>query len=148
MRLQHLFNKLQTTQDRIEIARVLVELAGRAERNPALQEVLRKTELPAPWNILEYVKPGNRCGYWARIPYWREHPSVAQAQARLEFSKINYSLFGTKGIVERPDGTRIGLLNQLAGELMRSRKIVSEESKADGQRQKAIERIARLEHFK
>ncbi|MBU3967578.1 MAG: hypothetical protein KKG76_09415 [Euryarchaeota archaeon] len=143
MKLQPLFNKLQTTRDRIGIARVLVELASRAEHNPTLQEVLAKIRLPSPFNVVEYVRPGDRRkGYWARIPYTREHPSVAQVQARLEFSKINFSLFGTKGTVERPDGTRIGRVNLIVGDLMRSQRIVSEEEKADRQKQKAIERIA------
>ncbi|MDO8724898.1 MAG: hypothetical protein Q7J35_02385 [Candidatus Methanoperedens sp.] len=139
---------MQTTQDRMEIARVLVEFAERAERNPTLQNTLRKMELPAPFNVIEYVKPGNRRGYWARKSYSREHPSVAQAQARLEFSEINYSLFGTKGTVERSDGTRIGRVNFIAGELMRSRKIISEEEKADRQKQRAIERLVQVEHFR
>ncbi len=149
MQLQHLFNKLQTARDRIEIARVLVELAARAERNPTLQEVLRKIELPAPYNILKYTSPGDRRkGYWGRIPYTRDFPSINQVQARLEFSKINYALFGTKGTVERPDGTRIGRVNFMAGELMRARKIVSEGERADRQRRKAIERLMQPEHFR
>ncbi len=130
------------------MAAILVELAACAERNPTLQDILRKIDLPVPYNILKYTSPGGRRkGYWGRIPYTRDFPSINQVQARLEFSKINYTLFGTKGTVERPDGTRIGLVNHLAGELMRSRKIVSEGEKADRQRQKAIERIAQAEHF-
>lgn len=148
MQLQHLFNKIMTTQSRIEMAAILVELAERAERNLTLQEFLRKTRLPAPYNVLEYISPGGRRrGYWGRIPHTRDFPSINQVQARLEFSKINYSLFGTKGTVERPDGTRIGLVNYFAGELMRSRRVVSEEEKAGRLRQKAIERIALAEHF-
>lgn len=139
---KQLLSKIQTAHDRLELAAILVTLAERAENNPMLQETLKKLELPAPYNVLEYIKPGNRRGYWGRIPYTREHPSARQLQARLNFSEINYSLFGTKGTVERPDGTRIGLVNLLAGKIMRSCKVVSEEEKANRQRQKSIERIA------
>jgi hypothetical protein len=150
MQFQQLFNRLQSAQDRIEVAAILVELAERAERNVILQEALKKVELPPPYNILKYTSPspgGRKKGYWGRVPYTHDFPSINQVQARLEFSKINYSLFGTKGTVERPDGTRIGRVNFIAGELMRSRRVVSEEEKADRQRQKAIERIAQSEHF-
>ncbi len=150
MQLQHLISKLQSTQDRMEIAAILVELAETAESNPTLQDVLRKAELPPPCHIFEYVKPsggGKKRGYWARIPHTREHPSANQLQARLAFSEINYSLFGTKGTVERPDGTHIGHVNHLAGELMRGRKSVSNEERVQRQRQKAIDRIAQVEHF-
>lgn len=128
----------------MEVATILVDLATRAERDTALQDVLRKIKLPSPYDVLEYTRPSSRGkkGYWGRIPRWRQYPSIAQAQARLTFSEINFSLFGTRGTVERSDGTCIGLVNHLAGKLMRSRRIVSEEEKADRQKQKIIERLA------
>jgi len=143
MQLQQLFDRLQIAQDRVEVATILVDLATRAERNTALQNVLRNIKLPSPYDVLEYTRPSSRGkkGYWGRIPSWRQYPSIAQAQARLTFSEINFSLFGTKGTVERPDGTRIGLVNHLVGEFMRSRRIVNEEEKVDRQRQKAMDRI-------
>lgn len=145
MQLHQLFNRLQTAQDRVEVATILVDLATRAERNTALQDVLRKIKLPSPYDVLEYTRPSSRGkkGYWGRIPRWRQYPSIAQAQARLTFSEINFSLFGTKGTVERPDGTRIGLVNFIAGEQMRSRKIVSEGEMNDRTRQRMIERLTR-----
>lgn len=141
---KQLLRQIQNSNDRMEMARILVELADRAEHNVMVREILRKTVLPPPFNMLEYIKPNNRRGYWARKPCWRDYPTKAQLQARLQFSKINYSLFGTKGTFERPDGTRIGRVNQLAGNLMRSRKIVSKQEREEGKKQKAIERIARL----
>lgn len=138
---KQLYRQIQNSNDRMEVARILVELADRAEHNVMLREILRKTVLPPPFNVFEYIKPNNRRGYWARKPYWREYPTKAQLQVRLQFSKISYSLFGTKGTFERPDGTRIGRVNQLAGDLMRSRKIVSKEEREERKKQKAIERI-------
>lgn len=121
-----------------------MELADRAEHNVMLREILKKTVLPPPFNVFEYIKPKNRRGYWSRKPYWREYPTKAQLQARLQFSKISYSLFGTKGTFERADGTRIGRVNQLAGDMMRHRKIINKEEQEETKKQKAIERIARL----
>lgn len=126
--------------NRVDAAAALVTLADEAERSPYLQEYLRRVDLPPPFHIFEYVKPGNRRGYWARKPYWREHPTRAQIQARLRFSKINWLLYDTRGTVERPDGTRISKISQLAGELMKGQ-IVSDEEKEERRKQKAIERL-------
>lgn len=139
---KQLFRQIQTTGNRIKLAEILVELADRAENNPSLQQILKKMLLPPPFNTMEYIKPRNRKGYWARKPYWREHPTANQLEARLRFSMINYHLYGTKGTVKRQDGTRIGLANQLAGDLMRRSKIVSAEELAEKRKRKVIERIA------
>lgn len=138
---RQLLRQVQIHKDRIEMARLLVELAENAENNPRLQELLKKTELPPPFDILEYRKPENRKGFWARKPYTREHPSENELETRLAFSEIAYSLFGIKGTVERYDGTRIGRLNYLQGEIMRGMKVVSEEKKEAKQKQKTVERI-------
>lgn len=140
-RTRYLLKQVQTPKDRMEIARVLVELAENAENNPMLQETLRKIKLPPPYDVMEYRKRGNSKGYWARIPYTREHPSEGEVETRLTFSEIAYSLFGTKGTVERQDGTRIARLNHIQGEIMRGMKVVSEDEKTEKQRQKAMDRI-------
>lgn len=140
-RTRSLLKQVQAPKDRMEVARVLVELAENAENNPMLQEILRKIKLPPPYDVLEYRKPENRKGFWARIPYTREHPSEGELKSRLAFSEIAYSMYGTKGTVERPDGTRIARLNYLQGEIMRGMKVVSEDEKAERQRQKVLERI-------
>ncbi len=137
-----LLKQVQTLKERIEIASILVELANRAENNPRLQEILRKIKLRPPFSVLEYIKPRNRRGYWARKPYWREHPTISQLQARLEFSEISYSLYGLKGTVKMSDRTRIPRDSYLVGELMRGKKFVSEEEIAQRRRQKSVERIA------
>lgn len=140
-RTRYLLKQAQAPKDRMEIARVLVELAENAENNPMLQETLRKIKLPAPYDVLEYRKRGNRKGYWVRIPHTREHPSKGELETRLTFSEVAYSLFGTRGAVERPDGTRIARLNYLQGEIMRGMKVVSEDEKTEKQRQKVMDRI-------
>ena len=140
-RTRYLLKQVQTPKDRMEIARVLVELAENAENNPMLQETLRKIKLPAPYDVLEYRKRGNSKGYWARIPYTREHPSEGELETRLTFSEIAYSLYGTKGTVERPDGTRIARLNHIQGEIMRGMKFVIEDEKAERRKRKAMERM-------
>ena len=140
-RTRYLLKQVQAPKDRMEIARVLVELAENAENNPMLQETLRKIKLPAPYDVMEYRKRENSKGFWARIPYTREHPSEGEVETRLVFSEIAYSLFGTKGTVERPDGTRIARLNYLQGENMRGMKVMGEAEKAERQRQKVMERI-------
>lgn len=143
---QQLLKKIQTLEDKMEIAAILVELANRAENNPMLQEMLKKIKLHPPFDVLEYIKPRNRKGFWARKPYWREHPTMPQLQARLEFSELSYSLYGLKGTVERQnsDHTRIPYNSYLVGELMRGKKFVSEEKLAARRRQKILERIARV----
>jgi len=140
-RTRYLLKQVQAPKDRMEIARVLVDLAENAENNPMLQETLRKIKFPAPYDVLEYRKGENSKGYWVRIPYTREHPSKGELETRLAFSEIAYSLFGTKGTVERPDGTRIARLNHLQGEVMRGMKAVSEDERAEKQKRKAMERI-------
>lgn len=140
-RTRYLLRQVQAPKDRMEIARVLVELAENAENNPMLQETLRKIKLPPPYDVLEYRKRENSKGYWARIPYTREHPSMGELETRLAFSEIAYSLFGIKGTVERPDGTRIARLNHLQGDVMRGMKFVSEDEKTEKLRRKMMERI-------
>lgn len=140
-RTRYLLKQVQAPKDRMEIARVLVELAENAENNPMLQETLKKIKLPPPYDVLEYRKRENSKGFWARIPHTREHPSEGEVETRLAFSEIAYSMFGTKGVVERPDGTRIARLNYLQGEIMHGMKVVSEDEKAERQKQRAMERI-------
>jgi len=140
-RTRYLLKQVQTPKDRMEFARVLVDLAENAENNPMLQETLRKIKFPPPYDVLEYRKRGNSKGFWARIPYTREHPSRGELETRLTFSEIAYSLYGTKGNVERSDGTRIARLNHLQGEIMRGMEVVSEVEKAEKQKQKAMDRI-------
>ena len=140
-RTRYLLRQVQAPKDRMELARVLVELAENAENNPMLQETLRKIKFPPPYDVLEYRKPVNKKGYWARIPYTREHPSEVELETRLTFSEVAYSLFGTKGTVERPDGTRIARLNHIQGEIMRGMKVVSEDEKTEKQKRKAMDRI-------
>lgn len=139
---RYLLRRLRTSTDRIELAAVLVELADRAERNHILQETLSKIQLRPPLNVFEYRKPRNRKGFWARIPYTREHPTEPQLMAKLEFSETSYSLFGERGRVERPDGTQIARAPYLLGERMRGRTFVDEEARIEKKRQRAIERIA------
>lgn len=139
---KYLLRRLAGITDRMEMAAVLVELADRADRNAFLHELLGKLQLPPPFHVFEYRKASGKKGYWARIPYTREHPSAGELEARLTFSEIAYSLYGTKGTVERPDGTRIGCVNHLQGEIMRGMEIVSNEDKVERQKQKAVERIA------
>ena len=140
---QQLLKQAQVSEDRETIAKGMVELAVRAEESPFLQEMLRKVKLRPPFDIFEYVKPYNRKGYWRRIRANREHPSIAEAKFRLAASIINTDLYGTKGVVERTDGTRIPLKDYLAGEMLRGRKFTSEEEKAEREKQDVIERIAR-----
>jgi hypothetical protein len=143
---KQLLKQLYAQTDRMSLAAILVELAERAENNPMLQEILRKIKLPPTFDTLEYIKPGNRKGYWARKPCWREHPTVNQREARLRFSKINYSLYGIKGIIVRPDGTRISQVNALAGELMKDAgRIASNGEREARKKRELIERIAQTQ---
>lgn len=137
-----LLQQLRVTGDRYEIAKLMVELVERAERSPHLQELLKKIKLNSPFDNFEYIKCLNKKGFWRRVSYTREHPSVAQAEFRLAASKINADLFGTEGIVERLDGTRIPLAVHLAGEKLRGRKFTSDEEKAQREKERAVERIA------
>lgn len=140
--IHQLLRRVQTTEDRIAVAEALVELAERAEHDMMLQHVLRRMIPPPPFDVFEYIKPGNRKGYWARKPYWREHPTPNQLEARMKFSKINYLLYGIKGTVERQDGTRISKISQVAGDLMKG-KFVSAKELAERRRQRVIKSIAR-----
>lgn len=132
---------VQTSKDKMKVAEILIQLAGRAENNTMLQQQLKRITLPPPFDMLEYMKHSNRKGYWRRKPYWQEHPTVNQLEARLRFSEINYALYGIKGAVERQDGTRIGRLNQLVGDLMQGKKIVSTEELANRKRWKILNQI-------
>ncbi|SNQ60765.1 hypothetical protein [Candidatus Methanoperedens nitratireducens] len=141
---QLLLKQLKTQIGRVEIATLLVELAERAEHNVMLQQILRSIELPPPFGTFEYIKHSNRKGYWRKKPWHREYPTEAQLEARLQFSTINYNLFGIKGTLSRVDGTCIGLVNKLAGDFMRGRKLISKEELEERKKQKTIERIARV----
>lgn len=141
-----LLRRVQTSKDRRIVAETLVELAQRAENDTMLRQILRKVTLPPPFDTLEYIKPSNRKGYWAKKPYWREHPTVNQREARLRFSRINYYLYGIKGTIVRPDGTRISQVNALAGELMKDAgKIESNGEREARKKRELIERIAQTQ---
>ena len=143
MAYQKSLERLKTSEDRYEIAKAMLDLADRAERNPLLQEILKKLKLRPPFDIFEYVKCYNRKGFWRRSPINPDHPTVAQAEFQLRASQIHTSLFGIKGTVERLDGTRIPLEVHLASEKMRGMKFTSDAEKEERKRNKAIERIAR-----
>lgn len=140
---QQLLRQAQVSEDRVTIAKAMIELAERAEISPDLQKMLRKIKLKQPFDIFEYVKHYNRRGYWRRIRYNREHPSIPEMKSMLALSEISTELYGTKGVVERLDGTRIPLKDYLAGEQLRGRKFTSEEETAEREKEKAVERIAR-----
>lgn len=135
--------QIQASKDKNETAVLMIELAEHAERNPMLQETLRKIKLKPPFDIFEYVKCYNKKGFWRRTRPNREFPSVAEAEFRLEASKINAGLFGTKGVVDMLDGTRIPLRDYIAGEMMRGRKFISDEARDERERNKTIDRIVR-----
>lgn len=90
---------------RKEIAEARVEI--KAGRFHTFEEV--KRELGLSDLQLEWVKPGRdgRKGYFRKIPYTRERPSVAQAHARLRFSQVATSTFGVRGVVNTVDGRAI-----------------------------------------
>lgn len=144
----HLFQMLRASvHNRVMIAVILVELADRAEREPLLQEILYKTIPPPPLDNLEYVRPhGFRGsytkGYWRRVRYTLDMPTIPMAEHRLAVSKLSYSMFGTKGIVERPDGTQINRAAHTLGETLRGVRYTTEDEMAERKRRRAVERMA------
>lgn len=144
-----LFRMLQASvHNRVMIAVILVELADRAERDPLLQEELHMTIPPPPLDDLEYVRPhGFRGssytkGYWRRVRYTLEMPTIPMAEHRLAVSKVSYSLFGINGIVERPDGTQITRVAHTLGEKFWGVRYSTEEEMAERKRRRAVERMA------
>ena len=143
-----LFRILQASvHNRVMIAVILVELAERAESDPLLQEELHMIFPPPPLDNLEYVRPHEyrgsyTKGYWRRVRYTLEMPTIPMAEHRLAVSKFSYSLFGTKGIVERPDGTQINRVVHSLGEKFRGIRYSTDEEMAERKRQKAVERMA------
>lgn len=145
----HLFQMLQASvHNRVMIAIILVELADRAERDPLLQEELYMTIPPPPLDNLEYVRPHEfkggsyTKGYWRRVRHTLDMPTIPMAEHRLAVSNLSYSLFGTKGIVERPDGTRIPLPAHALGEMFRGVRYTSDEELVERKRRRAVERMA------
>lgn len=137
------YERFKAEEDRRIIAKAMLELAERAERSPLLQEMLKKTKLRPPFDIFGYVKCYNRKGYWCRSPNNLKYPTIAQAEFRLEASKVSTTLFGIKGVVDCLDGTRIPLRDIIMGDMLRGRKITSDEAKEERERNKTIDRIAR-----
>jgi len=144
----HLFQMLQASvHNRVMIAIILVELADRAERDPLLQEELYMTIPPPPLDNLEYVRPHDfkgsyTKGYWRRVRYTLDMPTMPMAEHRFAVSKFSYSMFGTKGVVERPDGTQIPLPAHALGETFRGVRYMTDEEIADRKRRRAVERMA------
>lgn len=143
-----LFRMLQASvHNSVMIAIILVELADRAERDQMLQEMLHKIIPPSPLDNLEYVRPHEfrgtyTKGYWRRVRYTLDMPTIPMAEHRLAVSKLSYSLFGTKGIVERPDGTQINRVVHALGEKFRGVRYVTDEEIAERKRRRAVERMA------
>jgi len=58
--------------------------------------------------IIQYVRPSKRQrGYFRITPYHYKFPTKKMIRHRLKLAKEAYKRFGTKGIVELPDGRRI-----------------------------------------
>lgn len=130
---EYLFNRLSRFKDdRLTTAAMMIELAERAERNVLLAELLRKINMPPPFDIFEY-KRGNptRKGHWAIRAYTREFPTPAQAEARLRVAELSHALTGTKGNVDRDNDTRIARINSIVGDQMRGMKFISDEDKEE-----------------
>lgn len=148
LKRDQLFRMLQgSVHNRVMIAVILVELADRAERDPLLQEELHMKIPPPPLDNLEYVRPHEfrgsyTKGYWRRVRYTLEMPTMPMAEHRLAVSKHQYSLFGTKGIVERQDGTQIPRTSHALGEMFRGVRYVTDEEIAERKRRRAVERMA------
>lgn len=143
-----LFRILQASvHNRVMIAIILVELADRAERDQMLQEMLHKIIPPPPLEKLEYVRPHEfrgtyTKGYWRRVRYTLDMPTIPMAEHRLAVSKLAYSLFGTKGTVERPDSTQITQVAHSVGEKFRGIRYTTDEEMAERKRRRAVERMA------
>jgi hypothetical protein len=132
-RTEYLVNRLSKFQDdELTTISLMVELGDRAKRNIFLEELLRKIRLPSPYDVFEYRRGhGRRKGYWARRAYTRDFPTLAQLEARIQVAELSYLLFGTKGNVERDNGTTIARINHIVGEELRGKKIVSDEEKEE-----------------
>lgn len=143
-----LFRLLQASvHNRVMIAVILVELAERAERDQMLQEILHKIIPPPPLDDLEYVRPHDfrgtvTKGYWRRVRYTLDMPTIPMAEHQLAVSKASYSMFGTKGTVERPDGTQITRIAHTIGEQFRGVRYTTDEEIAERKKRRAIERMA------
>lgn len=144
-----LFRMLQASaHNRVMIAVILVELADRAERDQMLQEMLHKIIPPHPLDNLEYVRPHDfrgesyTKGYWRRVRYTLDMPTIPMAEHRLAVSKLSYSLFGRKGIVERLDGTQITRVAHTIGERFRGIRYTTDEEITERKRRRAVERMA------
>ncbi|MDD3813259.1 MAG: hypothetical protein PHZ02_01325 [Desulfocapsaceae bacterium] len=144
---QETLERLKTSNDRKEIAIAMVELAEHAERSSILREILKKTKLRYPFDNFEYVKCPGRKGYWRRSPANREFPTVAQAEFRLAASKVNSSIYGMKGMVDRLDGTQVPLRDIVAGEMLRGTKFTSDKVKEERKKERTIERLTREEPY-
>lgn len=144
----HLFQMLRASvHNRVMTAIILVELADRAERDPLLQEELYMTIPPPPLDNLEYVRPHDfkgsyTKGYWRRVRYTLDMPTIPMAEHMLAVSKQAYSLFGTNGTVERPDGTQITRVAHTLGERFRGVRYTTEEEMVERKRRRAVERMA------
>lgn len=149
LKRNQLFRMLQASvHNRVMIAVILVELADRAERDPLLQEELHMIIPPPPLDNLEYVRPhGFRGtsytkGYWRRVPYTINMPTIPMAEHRLAVSKESYSLFGTKGVVVRPDGTQITRVAHTIGEKFQGVRYSTDEELAERKKRRTVERMA------
>lgn len=130
---EYLLNRLSKFQDdELTTISIMLELAKRSQRDLFLQELLRKIKLPPPYDVFEYRR-GNeqRKGYWARRAYIRDFPTPAQLETMIRFGELSYSLYGTKGNVERHKDTTIARINYIVGEELRGKKIVGDEEKEE-----------------
>ena len=148
LKRDQLFRMLQgSVHNRVMIAVILVELADRAERDPSLQEDMHMIIPPPPLDNLEYVRPHDfrgtyTKGYWRRVRYTLDMPTIPMAEHRLAVSKQAYSLFGTKGTVDRQDGTQITRVAHTLGERFRGVRYMSDQDLAERKRRRAVERMA------
>ncbi len=148
LKRDHLFQMLRASvHNRVMIAVILVELADRAERDPLLQEELHMVIPPPPLDNLEYVRPyeyrgSYTKGYWRRVRYTLDMPTISMAEHRLAVSKQAYSMFGTNGVFTRPDGTQITRVAHPLGEKFRGVRYSTEEEIAERKRRRAVERMA------
>lgn len=147
LKRDQLLRMLQASiHNRVMIAIILVELADRAERDPLLQEELHMIIPPPPLDNLEYVRPHIQRtytkGYWRRVRYNLEMPTIPWAESMLALSEHAYSLFGTKGVITRPDGTQINRVVHALGEKFRGVRYVTDEELVERKRRRAVERMA------
>lgn len=148
LKRDQLFRMLQASvHNGVMIAVILVELADRAERDQMLQEILHKIIPPHPLDNLEYVRPHEfkgtyTKGYWRRVRYTLDMPTISMAEHRLAISKQAYSMFGIKGTVERQDGTQITRVAHIISEKFRGVRYMTEEKLAERKKRRVVERMA------